>query len=345
MHRYELTLTGIIDDYQASELVDYSDENTFLRVTLLDMHPDDSFYIEVPAEFARGSVKELLEYVFPSKPDQQKERIRTLDVVEYPNLPDIYMYLLELLESEKKGEIVLDWSVNFGPVHLDVSTMVTEHCSLTYEEDTKEAYKTLHLVLDEYEMPFYDYDDLKALDDDKKEFLGLYLHFVIINHNIETVPSSAIRGNIKDALDYCVNQNLILLDENEGLYISISVTDQGKRKITELEEECQYYIDNYDIFANVYFDEGYIDFETEEGIDLRMDAMRHDGLNPYRANMVINLFTGVYDDHADNWLKEIQSEKFFARYFGGAAARGSELSAEEFEQILIVGKQNIGAIE
>jgi hypothetical protein len=345
MQKYELTLTGITDDYQASDLADYRDENTFLRVTLSGMHPDDSFYIEVPAEFASGSINELFEYVFPSKHDQQKERIRTLDVVEYPNLPNIYMYLVELLESEEKGGGVLDWSVNFGPVHVDPSTMVQEHCSLTYEEDSEESYKTLHLVLDEYEMPFKDYDDYKALHDDKKEFLGLYMHYVILNHSIETVPSSAIRGNIKEALDYCLNENLILLDESEDSDISISVTDQGIKKITELEEECQYYIDNYNIFASVYVEEGFIDFESEEGIDLRMAAMRYDGLNPYRANMVINLFAGVYDDHADSWQNEIQSEKFFARYLGGAAVRESELSAEEFEQVMLEGKQNIGAIE
>jgi hypothetical protein len=97
MQKYELTLTGISDDYQASDLADYRDENTFLRVSLSGMHPDDSFHIEVPAEFAGGSIHELFEYVFPSKHDQQKERIRTLDVVEYPNLPNIYMYLVELL--------------------------------------------------------------------------------------------------------------------------------------------------------------------------------------------------------------------------------------------------------
>ncbi len=345
MQRYELTLTGITDDYQASDLADYRDGNTFLRVTLSGMHPDDSFYIEVPAEFANGSINELFEYVFPSKHDQQKERIRTLDVVEYPDLPNIYMYLAELLESEEEGEVVLDWSINFGPVHVSLSTLVQEHCSLTYEEDSAESYKTLHLVLDEYEMPFKDYDDQKALHNDKKEFLGLYIHYLVLNHHLETVPASAIRGNIKDALDYCVNQNLILLDESEGSNISISVTDQGKKKITELEEECQYYIDNYNIFASVYVEEGFIDFESEEGIDLRMAAMRYDGLNPYRANMVINLFTGVYDDHADNWQNEIQSEKFFARYLGGAAVCESELSAEGFEQVMREGKQNIGAIE
>ncbi len=345
MQKYELTLTGISDDYQASDLVDYRDENTFLRVTLSGMHPDDSFYIEVPAEFASGSVDALFEYVFPRSQDQQKERIRTLDVVEYPNLPNIYLYLLERLESAKKGEVVLDWSVNFGPVHFDFSTMVQEHCSLTYEKDSEESYKTLHLVLDEYDMPFKDYDDPKALDDDKNEFLGLYMHYVIINHNIRTVPSAAIRGNIKAALDYCLNRNLIRVDEGENLGLSISVTDQGFKKITELEAECQYYIDNYDIFARVYVEEGFVNFESEEGIDLRMAAMRYDGLNPYRANMVINLFTGVYDDHAHNWQKEIQSKKFFARYFGGAAVRESELCAEEFEQIMLEGKQHIGAIE
>ncbi len=345
MPKYALKLTGVADDYQASDLADYKDENTFLRVTLSGMHPDDSFYIEVPAEFASGSIAELLAYVFPRKNDQQKERIETLDVVEYPNLPDIFRYLVELLESEEKGKVVLDWSVNFALAHVDPSTMVKDHCSLTREDDSEVSYKTLHLVLDEYEIPFQDYDDHKALHDDKKEFLGLYMHYLILNHNITTVPATANKGNIKEALDYCLNENLILLDQSEGLDLSISVTNQGIKKIGELEDECQYYIDNYHIFANVYVEEGFIDFESEEGIDLRMAAMRYDGLNPYRANMVINLFTGVYDDDVDSWQNEIQSEKFFARYLGGAAVRESELSVEGFEQVMLEGKQNIGAID
>ena len=340
-----MTLTGIIDDYQASDLEDYGDENTFLRVTLSGMHPDDSFYIEVPAEFARGSIKDLIEYIFPRLPNQQKNRIKTLDIVEYPNLPNIYMYIVELLESEEKGEVVLDWSVNLGPVHVDPSTMVQGHCALTYEEDSGESYKTLHLVLDEYDVPFKDYDDQKILYDDQKAFLGLYMHYIILNHNIKSIPASAVSGNLQEAFDYCLNENLILLDEGEDSNISISVTDQGIKKIIQLEEECQYYIDNYSIFANVDVDEGFIDFESEEGVDLRMAAMRYDGLNPYRANMVINLFTGVYDDHAGSWQNEIQSDKFFARYFGGATIREPELSAERFEQVMLEGKQKIGAIE
>ena len=345
MQMYAMTLTGIADDYHASDLVDHRDENTFLRLTLSGMHADDSFYIEVPAEFARGSIKELIEYVFPSKPDQQKDRIKTLDVVEYPNLPNVYRYIVELLDSEKKGEVVLDWSVNLGPAHVDPSTMVQGHCALTYEEDSGESYKTLHLVLDEYDVPFKDYDDQKVLHDDQKEFLGLYLHYVILNQHIKSIPLSALRGNLRAALDYCLNQNLVLVDEGEDSSISISVTEQGLRKITQLEEECQYYIDNYDIFARVHIDEGFINFESDEGMDLRMAAMRYDGLNPYRANMVINLFTGVYDDHADSWQNEILSEKFFARYFSGATVGEPELSPEGFERVMLEGKRNIGAIE
>ncbi len=344
MTRYELTLSGIIDHYRAADLVNYRDQNTVFRVTLSGMHPDDSFYIEVPAKFASGTINDLLAYVFPSKPDKQKDRMSALDVVEHPDLPVIHRYLAELLESEVKREVVLDWSINFGPVHVDPSVKVQEHCSLSHEEKSDESYKTLHLVLDEYEIPFKDYDDRKALHDDKKEFLGLYLHYVICNHNIETVPSSTIRGNLKEALDYCLDENLILLDESEDSKISISVTEQGKKKITQLEEECQYYIDNYNIFSSVCVEEGFVDFESEEGIDLRIAAMRYDGLNPYRANMVINLFTGVYDDFADCWQNEIQSEKFFARYFGGAAVQELELNAEEFEQLMLQGKQNIGVL-
>ena len=344
MRKYELTLTGITDTYRAAGLADYRDENTFLRVTLSGMHPDDSLYVEVPAQFASGSINEMVEYVFPSNHDQQKERIRTLGVGEFPDRLNKYVYFTKLLESETKGEVVLDWGINFGPAHMDFSAKVQDHCSLSYEKDSNETYKTFHLVLTVYEMPFKDYDDQKTLHADKKELLGLYLHYLICNHKLETVPAYTITGNTKEAFDYCLDQNLIMLDESEDSNLLISTTEQSKKMISKLEEECQYYIDNYDIFTSVYVEEGFIDFESEEGIDLRMAAMRYDGLNPYRANMVINLFTGVYDDHADCWQHEIQSEKFFARYFGGAVIYELELDTYEFEQVMLQGKQNIGVL-
>ena len=64
-----------------------------------------------------------------------------------------------------------------------------------------------------------------------------------------------------------------------------------------------------------------------------------------RANMIINQFTGVFDDNAENWEEEMRSEKFFARYLGGAAQSEVDLTDEEFERVMIEGKRAAGILE
>jgi len=344
MSGYQLTLTDIKDDYGSPDLTNFQSDNFYLRISDVDMNPDDSFYIEIPGEYASGNVGDLLKYVFPENNSEREERISQLDVDEYGELPDLYDYFYDLLKQEKSGEVVLDFSINFGPVNILLTENVEKHCSLTTEDGEK--YKSFHLIVDEYEVPFNDYDDTHALENDKLEFKGLYLHYFISNHGLEKINDSQMDGPIQDAVTYCKEQNLITIinEENAG-YTKITLTNQGQKFIQELQDECNYYIEKYDIFSNVYADDEFVDFETEEGVDLRMAAMRYDGLNPYRANMVINMFTGVFDDHEERWEEELRSDKFFARYLGGAAISEIEFTDDEFERIMIEGKRNTGDLD
>lgn len=347
MDNYQFVVTGCNDEYQSATLGTFKNENFNLRITHTDMHPDDSFYIEAPFELSRKTIRELLDFVFPESKNEQRERKQSLDVEDYPELPDLYGYFMELIKEEQAGNLVLDWSINFGPVKIDLNEIVEDHCCLTTEPENGDKYKTLHLITDEYDVPFGEYDDPQAVIEDKKEFRGLYLHYMIANHGLKKINSPQDHGAVKDGLDYCESQNLIVLDKDplDSDVLIITMTNQGEKKVKELEDECDYYVEKYDIFSNVYVEDEFIDFDTKDGIDLRIAAMRYDGLNPYRANIVINLFTGVFNNTVDNWEKEICSEKFFARYLGGAAVSEIELTDEEFEKVMIEGKRNLGELD
>lgn len=343
MDKYDLSLNGITDEFQADTLKNFSGSDFYLRLTHFDMHPDDSFYIEIPSDYADKTVEDVLKFVFPEEKEEQSARIKDLDVEEYGELPGLYDFFLELIKEEHSGNLVLDWSVNFGPININLTSAIESFCCLTTETDTGEQYKTLHLIVDEYETPFRDYDDEQAVAEDKKEFRGLYLHYIIANHGLKSIDESKNHGAVKDALEYCRNQNLITIGQSNPL--EITLTNQGEKKAKELGDECDYYKEHYDIFASVLIEDEFVDFEADEGLDLRMAAMRYDGLNPYRANMIINQFTGVFEDNAENWEEEIQSEKFFARYLGGAAQSEIDLTDEEFERVMIEGKKAAGILD
>ncbi len=347
MEGYNLVVTGYEDIYRSPELNEYSDTELFLWLTHSDMHPDDSFYVEIQQDFTNKTIREVLDYTFPADKNGQADIKNTLEVNEYGELPHLYDSFIELVDLEKAGEIVLDWSINNGPFAVDLNNKAGDHISLSTEIDSGDRYRILHLVIDEYDVPFREYEDPKAVEDDKKEFRGLYLQYNIANYGLENLASSKYSGPVKDALDYCESQNLVTLekDTSGSGNISVTVTSQGRKLIDELGDECDYYKDKYDIFSNVFVEEDFIDFESEDGIDLRMAAMRYDGLNPYRANMIINLFTGVFDDTFDNWEQEMRSDKFFARYLSAAAVSETELTDEEFENVMTEGKKITGDID
>lgn len=338
MEFYQLELTGFEDSYQSSNLLDFKEENFYLRLTGPDMHPNDSFYIEVPKEFSKKSIKDVFDYVFPTKNKERSERKQDLEVDVFPELPSIYDYFADIIDDEKKGNVVIDWSVNFGPRYINLEEIVEKQCCVsTYEG---ESFKALHLIADLYDVPFKEYDDPKNVTSDKQEFRGLFLHYMIANHGLDTISKSQLHGGVKDAVEYCERQNLIITkeDPSNSNNIKIEMTNQGVKQINELESENNYYLETYEKFASVHVEDEFVDFDVEDGLDLRAAAMRYDEINPYRANMVINLFTGVFDEVADRYEEELQSDKFFAKYLGAAASSEIELTNSEFENVLMQGK-------
>ncbi len=343
MKSFQLNLSDVDDVYNSPDLENFRSENFYLRITQIEMNPDDSFYIEIPSDLCDSNISELINYVFPEDNSKKEERISDLDVDEYGELPDLYDYLYNLFTQEKSGEVILDLSINYGPINVELSEKIEKYCSITTEDG--EQYKNFHLIIDEYEVPFTDYDDDNALKNDKMEFKGMFLHYIISNWGLNKISESQLNGAVQEAINYCKNQNLITIKSNNSGSVELNLTNQGQKYIQELQDECDYYSGKYDIFSNVFADDEFVDFESGEGVDLRMAAMRYDGLNPYRANMIINMFTGIFDDVLDNWEKEIRSEKFFARYLGGAAISEIEFSDEEFEMIMIEGKRETGEME
>ena len=337
MESYQLELTGFQDEYQSPHLIEFKEDPFYLRITCPDSHADDSFFMEVPAEFSQKTIQEALDYTFPNNPAERAERRENLEVDMLPDLPSVYDYLANLLEEEN---VVLDWSANLGPRNISLDEIVDSHCCLSHykDEEHDETFKILHLVIDEYDVPFKEYEDPQGVITDKQECRGLFLHYMIANHGLNSISKSQNNGAVKDAVEYCERQNLITVTEDNDA-IKLEMTDQGEKQIQQLEAENQYYADTYEIFASVYVEDDHIEFGAEEGVDLRMTAMRYDEINPYRAAMVINLFTGAFDGVVDNWEQELQSDKFFARYLGAAAIAETDLTDEQLESVMIHGKE------
>lgn len=339
MEPKRLELDGIKDDYQSSKLSDFKDEDFYLRVTAPETNPDDSFFVKVPKDYSQKSIKDVINYAFPQEAQKREEIANNLEVEYFEALPEIYEHILGIVDEENRGNTVLDWSANLGKRNLNLDEIVEDQCSVCHVEEDDENFKVLHLVMDAYDVPFTEYEDSADVASDKQEFRGMFLFYMIANHGLDSIAKSKNHGAVKDALDYCERQNLVLPKE-EGDSIKLEMTNQGKKQVSELEAENQHYNDTYEIFSSVRVDDEHIEFGAEEGkgLDLRIAAMRHDEINPYRAVMVVNMFTKAFDDVADRWEEEIRSENFFARYVGIASMSEIDLTDEQFEDVMIQGK-------
>jgi hypothetical protein len=333
MQPFHMTLEGFTDEYQSPRLINKRNEDFYLRLTGASMNPDESFFILVPAEMSRGRIQETLEYAFPASQRDRKDRKDNLEVDVYAELPALYDHFAGLIDEERRGEAVLDYSVNDGPAGITLDKIVDNHTTLSTLDETGESYKVLHLVVSDYPVPFTEYTDPADVQYEKKQARGLLMHYFIVNDGLNAISPAQYTGAVKEALDYCQEQNLVILNRTDSR-IELKTTDQSDRFISTIEGENEYYKNKYEQFAAVLVEEDWIEFDHDDGIDLRVAAMRYDGINPYRAVMIINMFNGAYDGLAKNWEEVLRDDKIFARYLGAAAKADIPLSEEQFELVM-----------
>ena len=90
-----------------------------LWMSLSGMPPDASLEIALPGDYARLSLGQLLDSVFPEDEDGRLAMEEMLDVVENPDLPDIYDCFLPVFDHYRSGLCLLKLTGGVGrPVRL-----------------------------------------------------------------------------------------------------------------------------------------------------------------------------------------------------------------------------------
>lgn len=340
MQAIDKSVSGWHDEYKSADLMDFDGEDFYLRMVMVDMDPNDTLYLQIPADYETKTIARCLADFFPADHASREKVKSELEVEDFPELPEIYDYFCAIIDDERCGRVTLDYAINGGPTGIATSAMVYDHLALTREIASREAYRVLHLILDTYNVPFGDLDDQLEVAKMKRMFRGLYLYYLVYKQKVGVIDPTRIYDEVLDAVTYCEEQNLLKRKKALiGNVLKLVVTDHGKKQFDELYNEAQYYVSQFEMYAHVFVDDDFVRFNHVAGKDYRIQVMRHEGIDIYRAVMIMSMMNGTFDQTSGNWEQELRDEKFFARYFGACVNTETEMSAKDFSAMVEEGKK------
>jgi len=299
-----------------------------LRITLSDMDLLNGFYISLPADADSLSIEDAIrKHVICEDAEDRIAVKRKLAGEPNPDLLDTHDDLLFLYRQAETGRIAFSYSINHGDSDVAPSDPVSLHQRIRTTGGGRQ-YRLLDLILEvESKLePFSELtDDQKnaMLDDFRRTFI-LYLM-----DKFHRQPEASAD------VEYLASEDVGLLRFEEEYFI----TAKGYDLLNRIADEAEFYIDNYDIFGDVYVkgaDE--IRFNTGYGDNLIVPVFMRAGIDPYRALFVVALYLGNLD-HLASEPDAIFSEEPFKELFSliPYSPTEEEIGAELLDRIISEG--------
>ncbi|MQG13050.1 MAG: hypothetical protein FI715_01525, partial [SAR202 cluster bacterium] len=94
--KYQKALSGFSLDYDPAKAFHVKHRPFIFQVSLGEMNLEDAFWVELGPEYVNFRLGDFLDIAFPRNKRQQSKIRSILDVKENPDLPDMYVALLEI---------------------------------------------------------------------------------------------------------------------------------------------------------------------------------------------------------------------------------------------------------
>ena len=262
-----------------------------ISLQLAGLPADATLEVLLPREAENAGPVELLDWVFPVDEEARFLIQETFDLEENPDLPEIYESFLAVVEQSRAGLCRIELTEQ-SPC--DASVLLTP------------VYDALSYAAEQ------GYD---AGEPDLLEWLQLCGAMYFLDRHEVPLPAmgSLEDGDgLKDVIERILSLGLAGPSENgEGS----EITAEGRRFIGRLLAETETYIDRYDIFKDVVWDEevGQALFDTGHGDDLRVETFVAEAVDPVRAVLLLRLYDGTLDEYVEDWEKLVGSREFYNR--------------------------------
>ena len=286
-----------------------------LQVSLGEMDLEDAFWVELGPEYVDSRLGDFLDNVFSGHRKQQAKFRSLIDVKENPDLPDMYIALLEIFADWRSGKCSLYFFANQGP-EIKLTDRLDDHLSLMQSpEHGIDETPLLDLVIDQ-KLDVLDYladsGYLKRKQTTMEFMQANMLMYFFDKHEykLSVKPIDETDQNLLPIAKKLQAAKLIAPSDLDGTF---AITELGREAIGKTIAETDTYIDQYDVFKDVFFDPdgGGLEFETGLGRDLRVQLYEYDGQDPVRVVFLLRLYDSTFDEASATWRDSIQSEQFF----------------------------------
>ncbi len=269
---------------------------------------EDGFWIGLPDDLSRLSLRELFSRVFPGDPSLQQLFLERLDISGNPDLPDMYEALIDIFVKEQLGLCAVDTYVNHGP-KLDDSAAIDQRLN---KNDTPPV---LDLVL-EQRFSAIDYAVRRGDFADQEDALA-WMRSRVLLYFLDTPDYALLSDPVDDAdaallpiAQTLVEEGLIERPAKPGPF---EITELGHETLHEMTAEVENVLERYEVFGDVLYDPetGECVFGTGAGIDLRIPVYEAEDLSPVRAVLLVELCDGELAQMTDDWRTAIHDREFF----------------------------------
>ena len=283
------------------------------------MSPDDHLAVELPADYATGSVSQLLDRVFP--PDDETRGLISdrFDLRTNPDLPDIYAVLLAVCDEWRDWRCAISASMGRDPLELD-----TPVAQILQREDGVPVLR-LRLEQEYRALEYAVRQGLWASRDDLLSWMRALvpLYFLDKHGAVLVAPPPLSSGPaLARALQHLEARGMVVSQPSDdtdgpenaeacdGVY---AITTEGRRFIGGLLVETESYIDQYDHYQDTLADpEGeLVEFGTGRGSDLRVAVFLAEGLDPVRTVFLLRLYDGTLDARVRDWVEALETVALF----------------------------------
>lgn len=283
-----------------------------LRISLGDSSLDDSFTLVIPFSESQKKIGDVLNEVFPEDETRQFEVIERLDTALNPDLPEMYEELLDMVSQWRAGDNELSFYLNHGR-EAQPYELVNHHL-LSFASGRGEivGVPVLDIVIERYFEVLRKYEGWGGDRHNLLEWMrtNVALYFMDKHAYEPPVEDSNNGAQLSMVIEDLRNRKYIAAGTGTQVY---EITEIGRDYLGHLIRETESYIQHYDIYKDVLIDtsEDAVDFETGEGLDLRVQVYDHEGMDLVRVVFLIRMYDGTFDALKESWQDDIVDEAFF----------------------------------
>ena len=308
-----------------------------IRITLDDISLLDGFYMDLPIEAEFLSIEQTIKkYIICETVEERIELNEKLSTFQNPDLSDILNVITYIYTSEN---VSIQYHINNGETNVQPDEPLYLHEQFHVTDNR--IYKLIDVVLEVQE----NINSFYLLTETQKDFMLEDFRLVFFLYVIDKFGYHPYPDDLKtlEVLKKLSSEDAGFIQINGEDWSNLIISYKGYALLDSIIDEVEFYIENYDVFGDVYV-KGFkeIIFDTGYGDNLIVPVIIREGIDPYRAIFLSALYLGNMDEVLSS-LDRLFSEELFNELFRLIPTSKTEkdIGSELLDTIITEGKNKV----